>query len=200
MNAPDRTTTPTIGAPFEGGYFAGIICTGDATHALIVSPIAGDLPPAIWLPARKQVKGAPRFNDGYANTNAMALAGSKLAEAVLELDIGGFTDWYLPARDELELLYRHFKPTDEMTWVLRHGDNPSSVPTGYPYAPDHPQTAVENFRQGGADALQDVAYWSSTLDAPAPACAWAQHFANGTQSLWRHLNEFRARAVRRLPI
>lgn len=197
MNAPDRTTTPTIGAPFEGGYFAGIICTGDATHAVIVSPIAGDLAPAIWLPPRKKVKGALSFYDGYANTNAMALAGSKLAEAVLELNIGGFTDWYLPARDDLELVYRHFKPTDEETLAWRNGDNPSSVPPGYPYAKDHPHTAVESFRTGGTDALQVTAYWSSTLYAPVPAYAWAQHFDDGYQGGWHHDDEFRARAVRR---
>lgn len=43
-------------------------------------------------------------------------------------------------------------------------------------------------------------YWSGELYAPVPAFAWAQDFYDGTQGYWRHLREFRARAVRRLPL
>lgn len=205
MNASDFVCSAdaipaTIGAPFEGGFYAGRIRTDEALFAIVVSPAAGDLDRMPWRTGKKKPQGALSFFDGYANTNAMALAGSKLAEAVLELNIAGFADWYLPSRDELELLYRHFKPTTWETYAWRNGDNPSSVPAGYPYAKDHPQTAIASFREGGADALQEAVYWSSTLYAPDPAFAWAQDFTNGSQGYWRHDHEFRARAVRRVAI
>lgn len=42
--------------------------------------------------------------DGAANTRAMAEAASELAGAILDLDIEGHRDFYLPARHELRLV------------------------------------------------------------------------------------------------
>ena len=202
MNAPEsiQSIPTTIGEPFDGGFYAGCFHVGPDLFALVVSPAAGELKPQRWGNARKLVDGALSYSDGRANTNAMANAKCKLAEAVLELDIGGIRDWYLPARDELELLYRHFKPTTRETWAWRNGDNPSSLPPGYPYTKGHPQTTVASFREGGADALQEAIYWSSTQYAPDAAYAWAQLFNYGNQSYARKDGEFRARAVRRVAI
>ncbi len=130
----------------------------------------------------------------------MAEAGSALAQWALGLDIGGFTDWYLPSRDELELLYRAFKPTADENFRLS-GDNPSSVPPGYAYSIDTPpQTPHEAFRKGGAEAFEALWYWSSTQGSPR--FAWGQVFAVGSQSYDDKGYEARARAraVRRFLI
>jgi len=187
---------PTIpGTPFQGGFYVGRIRIDDVVHALIVSPQAGDVDDTSWGARGKDVPGARSFFDGRANTLAMAEAGSKLAQRVLQMDINGFTDWYLPSRDELELLYRHLKPTKQENWCWR-GDNPSSVPAGYAYASDAPaQTSAEAFREGGREALEDTWYWSSTQYSAH--LAWYQDFVDGGQDFIGKLNELRARAVRR---
>jgi len=203
MNAPAPLITipDIIGIAFAGGFYAGRYLEGDQLCLLIVSPKAGDLGPAIWNRSLKPVIGAASYSDGMSNTRAMAEAGSKLAQQVLALDIGGETDWHLPARDQLELLYRHFKPTTYETYGGRNGDNPSSVPPGYPYtAKTVLQTGFENFREGGADAFADAYYWSSTQHASLPAYAWCQHFLTTYQNWYHNALKFRARAVRRLKI
>ena len=153
-------------------------------HAILVLDAAG---------------GGVRFFDGLSNTQAMAEAGSELAKWALALNINGQNDWYLPSRDELELLYRHFKPTDEENYVYRSGDNPSSLPVGYPYALHLPgKTPVELFREGSSEALEDALYWSSTQYSAINA--WYQYFYDGDQNLANKGNTGRARAVRRIKI
>jgi hypothetical protein len=190
-----------VGTPFAGGYYAGRYLEGDQLCLLIVSGKIGDFAPVRWNKNLKSVAGALSFFDGMSNTRAMAEAGSPLAQSVLSLDIDGETDWHLPARDQLELLYRHFKPTTRKNLGYRDGDNPSSVPPGYPYTDALPAiTQVPAFASGGAEAFEEAWYWSSTQRAQDSACAWLQGFAGGYQDLSRKGGEYRARAVRRLKI
>jgi len=48
--------------------------------------------------------------------------------------------------------------------------------------------------------FKDATYWSGAQYAGNDAYAWAQHFNYGTQNTYHKDDEFRARAVRRLPI
>jgi hypothetical protein len=193
---------PTIaGTPFAGGFYAGRILVNGDTFALIVAPKAeGEHDDTILLDSEDQVAGALSFFDGRANTAALVEAGSELAKWAQGLRIGGFDDWYLPSRDELEMLYRAFKPTEDENYCWR-GDNPSSVPVGYAYSLDSPaRTNVEAFQEGGAEAFTPEWYWSSTQSAGDEAYAWYQSFYNGDQSDSHKVNELRARAVRRLKL
>lgn len=201
MNEPSLITLPAaVGDPYEGGFYAGCIRAGQQTFALIAAPHAAEIVEVRWHKSIKRVAGAGSFFDGRANTEAMAAAGSPLAVKILALEIAGFADWYLPSRDELELLYRGFKPTGEPNWCFR-GDNPSSVPAGYAYQKTiPPQTAIEAFRPGGAEAFADERYWSSTQYAGNEDCAWAQDFGLGYQGGSHEGLELRARPVRRLTI
>lgn len=194
-----KTEIPTVaGTPFGGGFYVGRLHVGAQAFALIVSPATGGELQGAWGKSGTDVPGARSFFDGLANTLAMAEAGSKLARQALALNLGGFTDWYLPARDELELLYRHLKPTTEENWRYR-GDNPSSIPVGYAYSAELPaQTTAEAFRADGAEALADEWYWSSTqLSAHT---AWDQFFGIGGQYFDYKGDEYRARVVRRFLI
>lgn len=189
-------TTLTFGTPVEGGFFSGYINTPDGRYGIAVAPKAAGELKGIWIARGKKVPGAGSYFDCHANTIAMAEAGSKLAQQVLALDINGCTDWSLPSRDVLELLYRNLKPTTETNYVYRSGDNPSSLPAGYPYTEDLPaQTAAEAFRTGGAEAMTDTYYWTSTQFSDAGA--WAQSFTNGYQYFNGKDYDFLARAVRR---
>jgi hypothetical protein len=196
-----NTDTPIIlGTPFGGGYYAGRIRVGDDTFALIAAPKAAGEHGGLWNGNNKAVAGALSFFDGAANTAAMVEAGSELAKWARELAIGGFTDWYLPSRDELELCYRAFKPTVEENFC-GSGDNPSSVPVGYAYSLGAPaRTAFELFQDGGREAFDDTWYWSSTQYAGGESYAWSQYFGDGYQSITHKDDELRARAVRRLKI
>jgi hypothetical protein len=185
--------------PFEGGFFAGLFKQGGETRALIVSGKEGNLE-GVWGEYGQDVSGARSYTDGLANTIAMAEAGSELAKQALMLEIGGFTDWAIPARDQLELLYRHFKPTTRAnSCSFRDGDNTSSLPLGYPYTEQSPtQTAIEGFREGDEHALQAEWYWASTQFSSSRA--WIQSFTGGGTTSTTKENEARVRAVRTIHI
>ncbi|MNE29288.1 hypothetical protein D3C80_1227630 [compost metagenome] len=202
MNALNQNALSTIaGTPFEGGFYVGRFQLDGAEYALIVSPKAqGELDEASWGKRRTDLAAARSCNDGLANTQAMAEAGSDLARWMLALDINGFTDWYLPSRDELELCYRHLKPTSQTNWAgFRDGDNPSSLPVGYPYTAESPeQTGAEAFREEGEQAFEPTWYWASTQSSPH--YAWVQGFGVGYQGLDHKDDDYRARAVRRFKV
>lgn len=195
------TTVPTVpGTPFAGGFYAGRIRIADQIFALIVAPKAEGEFEEAWNGSTKAVEDAASYFDGRANTLAMAAAGSELAKNALRMQTGGFNDWYIPSRDELELCYRNLKPTTETNYSYR-GDNPSSIPVGYIYTRDCPaQTQTDAFKAGGAEAFSDEWYWTSTQGAAYPDCAWMQLFGYGGQSIGHESYECRARAVRRFLI
>ena len=102
---------------------------------------------------------------------------------------GGST-WYLPAMDELELLYRNFKPNyaDNRTDTRSRnfpgsqpsGFNPSSDPTGSNYSnnPRVPEkTSGIGFRENEAAAIDLERYWSAT-DADEDGSAWDHYFTS----------------------
>ena len=190
---------PQLCAPLAGGYFGGAFRMDGRLYANIVAGKDGELTGA-WSKSTKAVEGAGSYIDGLANTDAMAKAGSELAIAARALRIGGLDDWHIGARDPVELTYRHFKPTDCENYTYR-GDNPSSVPPGYPYTEQSPaQTAAAVFQEGGEHAFDDVWYWSSTQIAAHDSFAWVQDFDGGYQDGNRKSHECRARAVRRVLI
>ncbi|MEW6462966.1 MAG: DUF1566 domain-containing protein [Pseudomonadota bacterium] len=192
---------PAIGSPFQGGFFAGLFNINGQLHGLIVAPKAtGELDEASWGEYGKDIAGATSVYDGLANTQAMAAEGYPLAKLALELQISGHTDWYLPSRDELEILYRHFKPTTETNYPYgRHGENSSAAPITQHYSAETPaQTGHEAFQEGGDQAFEDSWYWSSTQYSPNTA--WDQHFGGGSQFDGHKDDELRARAVRKFTV
>ena len=191
---------PAIGQAYRGGFFCGRTRIHGDLYNLILAPKAeGEHKSAIWIPAYKNVPGAKSYDDGVANTKAMAEAGSKLAKWALELRIGGFDDWYLPSQDELEHAYRHLKPTADENWCYaRSGINLSSEIPCRPYMPDFPaQTLVEAFREGGEQAFDAAWYWTSTQHAASSYYAWSQDFTGGNQTYGTKGRELRACAFRR---
>jgi hypothetical protein len=195
--AAPAVTIPEIGQPFGGGFFSGITrdpdtgkrylnITAGAEHELV----------GAWGKYGEKIEGAESFTDSRANTEAMAASGSELAQKVLALDIGGFTDWAIPARDVQELQYRHFKPTTEENWQYgRSGDNPNSEPVGLLYTEESPtQTSIEAFQEDGPEAFQDRAYWSSSQRSADTA--FIMGFGDGYQVSDVKVTELRVRPVR----
>ena len=195
--AAPAVTTPAIGQAYGGGFVTGITrdpatgkrylnITAGAEHELV----------GAWGEYGVKIEGADSFTDSLANTQAMAAAGSELAAKVLALDIGGFTDWVIPARDVQELQYRHFKPTTEENWAnSRNGDNPNSEPVGLLYSDEDPsQTLQAEFQEGGAEAFRDTWYWSSSQRSAS--FAFYMYFDDGLQISSAKYGELRVRPVR----
>ena len=215
-------TVPTVpGTPYVGGYYAGQIVIDGKTYALVVSPKAeGQKSNVIWKKDwTKATPGTQSLNDGFANSEAMNDDGHPAAQFCRGLTIGGFTDWYLPSRDELEVLYRNLKPTtyENYTsdsrledWGVEPGDyngvdengnghNASSEPLGAAYSEEVPaQTIAENFKKGGPEAFDSRWYWSST--EVGSDYAWGQGFDDGYQLDVDTLIALRVRAVRKVLI
>lgn len=180
----------------EGGYFSGKIRFPDGTiFGVITAPKAQGEFSSIWLPEYKDVPGASSCFDSRANTLAMAEAGSEAAQKALAAEINGHKDWVIGARDIVEVQYRAHKPTQDKNHVYRSGDNPSSVPVGYPYTRDLPaQTIDALFKEGGSEAFECAWYGTSTQSGASGA--WNQYFDNGNQDTSSKGNEFVFRLVR----
>lgn len=201
MNPIAKAALPAIGAAFEGGFFAGLFTLNGETYGLVVAPKAqGELEEARWGNYGNDLQGAISFNDGQANTRAMAEAEPDLARWMLALEINGFADWYLPSRDELEICYRNLKPTEQHNYCsFRDGENPSTTPVSYPYTATNPvQTQAAPFADGGEEAFAPRWYWASTQYSPSNA--WIQYFVGGIQLNAHEDYEYRARAVRRFKV
>jgi hypothetical protein len=184
---------PKIGDAFEGGFFAGLIshtADGVATHALIVAPratgasgggytITSNLQ---WKTSNTTTAGTTSLFDGAVNTAAMVTAGiasHPAAQFCVNLSIGGYSDWYLPARYELEIAYYHLKPND--TNSTSWGINNYSVPerTANYTAGDPAQTSVTAFKDTGSEPFVTGVHWSSTEDSSTTA--WRLNFNDGNQ-------------------
>ena len=201
MKSSTTEILPLLGTSMGGGFYAGRIRIEDQVYALIVAPKAeGELASTTWIARNKSVPGALSYYDGLANTHAMADAGSKLAKWALDLRIGDADDWYLPAQDELEILYRNLKPSSQENYCwARSGINLSAVEPTRPYTPALPaQTLAEAFQAGADEAFAESYYWSSTQHASLSDYAWCQDFTNGGQDYDSKDGKLRARAVHRL--
>ena len=192
-----------IGTAMGGGFYAGSFKIGEQAYALIVAPKdEGEHEDAILIDDYQDVPGAKSYNDGLANTLAMAEAGSELAQWARDLRIGGNDDWYLPSQDELEIVYRNLKPTTRQNYCYaRSGINLSAIEPTRPYTPEFPvQTMAEAFQTGGEHAFDEVAYWTSTQHVAYSDYAWYQLFGSGYQVYDGTYGRLRARCVRRLAI
>lgn len=189
---------PTIpGTPFAGGFYTGRIWMNGERHIVVSAPKALGYFKAPYG-ERGVDHGAHSFNDGMANTIAMAAAGSVTAKKILGLVINDCDDWCFPARDQRELQYRNLKPTADENWCFS-GDNPSSIPPGYPYSQTVPgQALAEEFRKGGSEAFETG--WHSSSTQYSAYEAWGQHFEDGDAGYDDKFGEFWVRVVRTIRI
>jgi hypothetical protein len=230
---------PNIGDNVFGGYYAGLIDTtragaiisGDASatglkYMLIMAPKSLELAPGtLWKTTNDAGPTGVRTRwDGLSASEAMAAAGAVYQAATychgLTYPGDGYSRWYLPALDELELLYRNLKPTADANYVTptastagdypyngttyNHGYDPASDPSGAAHTAGVPaQTGLAAFQQGGAQALEGVTnpyYWAATeVNA---TYAWFQYAGGGAAgnqgSNSKNTTGVRVRPVRRV--
>lgn len=143
------------------------------------------------------------LTEGKKATDAMVAADTSTvypaAHYCNDLTINSYSDWYLPARDELELIWRNLKPVTDSNYTSTnrptgatpdyknlgslgdtantHGLNNNSDPQGVAYTSGSPaQTSVAAFQSGGAEAMAFGSnyYWSST--EYSSSVAWLQSY------------------------
>lgn len=130
---------------------------------------------------------ATGIGDGAANTSNMMTAGcvSSAANAATAYAGGGFTDWFLPSRDELNAMCNYSR-----TWV----GSPLAPPTGT-------CTGSQDGMFAGSDfGFQGEQYWTSSQpDSVTNPRGWFanyQHLVDGAQNYdWKSWS-WRIRPIR----
>ena len=191
-----------IGDAYEGGFFAGQISTagnGIADYNLVVGPVSSAQSSLQWKTTNTTTAGTNSVINGPANSSQMNNASHPAGQFCEGLTVGGFTDWYMPAKDELEVCYYNLKP-DTTSNVTSSGANPYSVPArASNYTTGNPaRTSAAAFTS--TEAFTANMYWASTQGNTISA--WFQYFSNGTQRYtFRYKNEsHNVRAIRRVAV
>ena len=195
-----------IGQAYGGGYYAGQIGVSSvATHYLVVGPVASAQTSNIkYKNANTATTGADSDIDGPQNTADIVADGNSTTYPAghfcNDLVIGGFTDWYMPAKNELEVCYYNLKPTTTSN-NTSSGINPNAVPArASNYTAGNPaQTSATDFKDTGAEDFTNAGYWAST-ESSATA-AWSTYFGYGLQMSGNgKTTSYRVRAVRRVAV
>lgn len=203
-SAASNSVTPTlaIGDAYGGGFFAGQINQSGTVYNLVVAPKSGGETVAKWKTGNTGDSGCDSFIDGPANTNAVDDAAHPAAQFCNGLTIGGYTDWYWPARNELEVCYYYLKPnaTANSTSSGSNANAVSPEPISTNYSSGSPaQTSVAAFQTGGAQVFIAAGYFSSTQYDIDTSRGWSQDFNAGGQGTNPDKNTgSNVRAVRRV--
>lgn len=221
-------TTLTLNVTSIGGSGTFNDWSVMARHRVIVAPKASGENVGIALKTSNSASptACQTLTEGWTATEAMRGADTSTvypaAHWARNLNISGRTDWYIPARDELELCWRNLKPVTNGNDIAArpsgqsfsykrdgsygdsaatHGTNNNSSPTGATYTTSSPaQTAATAFRSGGAEAFEfsSAYYWSCSEYSATNTWYQLWHSSNpGGQSFGSKSNAYRVRAVRR---
>jgi hypothetical protein len=192
-----------IGDAYEGGFFAGQISTagtGVADYNLVIAPkSSGENSSKQWKTSNTTTAGTGSVIDGPTNSSNMNNASHPAAEFCEGLTIGGFSDWYMPAKNELEVCYFNLKPTTDSN-NTSSGTNTNAVPSrGSDYTAGTPaQTSATDFQTGNTEAFAASGYWSSTQDSSTTA--FGQNFNIGNLLFNDKDDSAYVRAVRRVAV
>jgi hypothetical protein len=195
-----------IGQAYEGGFYAGQIGVGGvATHNLVVGPVASAQNSSKqYKNANTATVGADSVIDGPQNTADIVADGNSTvypaAHFCNDLVIGGFSDWYMPAKNELEICYYNLKPTTQAN-VTSVGINANAVParaSNYTTGNPAQTSALAFITSTGTEAFAADTYWSSTESSAT--VAWNKFFTSGYEDSSPKANSFRVRAIRRVAV
>jgi hypothetical protein len=165
------------GDSYEGGYYVAEISTagnGIADFRLVVAPKStGQTAGLQWKTSNTDDPGANSIINGANNTVLTDTVNHPTAQFCAALSINGFTDWYMPARNELELCYFNLKPTTT-SYATNSGYNINAVPPRFSQYGGNinnipVQTSATIFIVGGSEAFDATYYWASNQVATTHA-------------------------------
>lgn len=107
VTIPNCTTT-AIGTMIAGGVFLGCKLYGTSRYAIIGAPRSSMSGIISWKTSNTSTANTDSSANGWENTLACIAAGASAhpaAQYARSLSIEGYTDWYLPAIDELMMFW-----------------------------------------------------------------------------------------------
>jgi hypothetical protein len=194
---------PDIGAAYEGGFFAGQISTagnGIADYNLVIAPkSSGENSSKQWKTSNTSTAGTSSVIDGPTNSANMNDASHPAAQFCEGLTIGTFSDWYMPAQNELEVCYFNLKPTTTSN-NTGSGTNTNAVPSrGSNYTAGTPaQTAATDFQTGNTEAF--AAATTGLVQSPALRTPGARSSVMAIRATTSKDDSLYVRAVRRIAV
>lgn len=122
--APDFTNAQ-VGDEIAGGIYAGVHLVDGTDYHIVAAKADGEGYGLEWKLERTPTSNTGSYTDGVANTLAMesdGLSDHPAAEHCLAYSGGGYSDWYMPARDELTLLYNNLSSHVDFADNVGSGD------------------------------------------------------------------------------
>lgn len=206
MSTPGaQEITPTVpGTPYAGGFYAGRISIGGVAYALVVSPKALGESSLIYRTSGAAFTGNTSTNDGWLIRNNMIAEGIDdfpAQKACMALRIGGYDDWYIGAKDEMEIIYRNLKPSTTQN-VTNSGANTSAIPPTSNYTTTVPaRTADTAFRStAGAQFFILDYYFTATQGPSGPTYVHGKRFTTGGDGEDLSIFDYNVRAIRKTPV
>ena len=203
------TTVPALGSAYGGGYFIGQISTsgnGVATHNLVIAPKAsGNVYNKKYKTVNTAAAGSDSLFDGAQNTADMVAEGNATvypaAHFCNDLVIGGYTDWYMPAKYEQSIGYFNLKPAANYPNDSTSGTNPNAVPpraSNYGYY-DPLVTTVTLFTEPAGTEYWDRSTYSSSTES-ATTTHWCTSYYGGYEFAGFKNEQFVVRAIRKVAV
>lgn len=187
-----------IGTPMAGGYYAGTIeygteawlgIGGERYHLIVAPKASGEASSTRQLKTSNTTTGTPLTTssprsdwDGYHNTYTSAVGISAVHPAsnyCQGLTIGGYSDWYLPSKQEIGFAFSNLA-----------------------YLTDWLTNGTEEFEVDGSSYNNLGFYWSSTEQTSTTAAGWFTDGAGGFANVvngFSKTSTFWVRAIRRIP-